>query len=179
MQNAREDGSDCGPIVYHSSHRPDVHRCFFSQLQWECKLNAGWGEEESLAISRDSRYTYIEAADWCKSSRCVSTADEGEGRKLNPTWHCEPLASPWGRKQLFYLHNLLWSYDCVGRLCFLLMLAKTHFKPVSVASKFMYCRVQKTSSRCHIVMHALTHCCKGCKWAILGVFLLSSPKKYT
>lgn len=82
-------------------------------VQTEAKLRG----KESPAISRDSRYTYIEAADWCKSSRCVSTADEGEGRKLNPTWHCEPLASLCGRKQLFYLHNSLWSYDCVGRLC--------------------------------------------------------------
>lgn len=71
-------------------------------MQTKCKAE---GKKESPAISGDSGYTYIEAADWCKSSRCVSTADEGEGRKLNPTWHCEPLASLWGRKQLFYLHN--------------------------------------------------------------------------
>ena len=53
--------------------------------------------------------TYREAAAGCKSSRCVSTADEGEGRKLNPTWHCEPLTSVCGRKQLFYLHYWVWS----------------------------------------------------------------------
>lgn len=101
----------------------------------------GWGGRESPAISGDSRYTYVDAADWCKSSRCVSTADEGEGRKLNPTWHCEPLASLWARKQLFYLHNSVQSYDCVGPL---LMLAETYFNLVSVPCNCMYCWVQKT-----------------------------------
>lgn len=74
------------------------HRCSYC-ANWM----RGWGENESAAISGDSGYTYIEAAGGCKSSRCVSTADEGEGRKLNPTWHCEPLAILWGRKRLLYL----------------------------------------------------------------------------
>lgn len=120
------------------SHRTDVRRCFLSELQWACKLNARMrGEKEPCYQRGLSLYLYRGC--WLmqkQQMRQHCRRGGGEGRKLNPPWYCEPLSSLWGRKQLFYLHNWVESYDCVGLL---LMLAETHFKPVTKPFNLMYC----------------------------------------
>lgn len=112
----------------------------------------------------------MQAADWCKSSRCVSTAD-CRGRGGSRTRHSTAslaLASEDGSRSFIYttecsqMTALVLSPNCLN-------LTSNQFQ-----SHLTECIVyfKRQSSRCHIIMHALTLCPEGRKQAIRGVFLL-------
>lgn len=133
-----------------------------------CSEHANWTqgwETDTSAISEKSGYTYIEAADWCKSSRCVSAADEGEGSKLNNMTVSVSPASENGSHCFIYTERrVIWPCR------------SSRHSDYDLRLIFLHCWLQKTKkSRCYISMPA-AHCTERRKCTLYDLFVLSFLK---